>query len=64
MEDYYIKSLLPDYNIVTEAGNTFGYKHSFAEHVTRLKIIQNYSPERRLWIGNLNKNKPMSEEHK
>lgn len=61
MEDYYIKSLLPDYNIVTEAGNTFGYKHS---EITRLKMIQSYSPERRLWIGNLNKNKPMSEQHK
>jgi len=24
LEDYYLKSLLPDYNIVTEAGNTFG----------------------------------------
>jgi group I intron endonuclease len=45
MEDYYIKSLLPDYNIVTEAGNTFGYKHS---EITRLKMIQSYSPERRL----------------
>ena len=28
LEDYYLKWLLPDYNIVTEAGNTFGYKHS------------------------------------
>jgi group I intron endonuclease len=45
MEDYYIKSLLPDYNIVTEAGNTFGYKHS---EMTRLKMVENYSPERRL----------------
>lgn len=45
MEDYYIKSLLPDYNIVTEAGNTFGYKHS---EITRLKMVKNYSPERRL----------------
>ena len=61
MEDYYIKSLLPDYNIVTEAGNTFGYKHS---EITRLKMVQNYSPERRLWIGNLNRNKSMSEQHK
>ena len=61
MEDYYIKSLLPDYNIVTEAGNTFGYKHS---EMTRLKMVENYSPERRLWIGNLNRNKPMSEQHK
>jgi hypothetical protein len=45
MEDYYIKSLLPDYNIVTEAGNTFGYKHS---EITRLNRVENYSPERRL----------------
>jgi group I intron endonuclease len=45
MEDYYIKSLLPDYNILTEAGNTFGYKHS---EMTRLKMVKNYSPERRL----------------
>ena len=61
MEDYYIKSLLPDYNIVTEAGNTFGYKHS---EMTRLKMAEDYNPERRLWIGNLNKNKSLSEQHK
>jgi group I intron endonuclease len=61
MEDYYIKSLLPDYNILTEAGNTFGYKHS---EMTRLKMVENYSPERCLWIGNINRNKPMSEQHK
>ena len=45
LEDYYLKSLLPDYNIVTEAGNTFGYKHS---EITRIKMVKNYSPERRL----------------
>jgi group I intron endonuclease len=61
MEDYYIKSLLPDYNIVTEAGNTFGYKHS---EITRLKMVENFSPERRLWIGNLNRNKLFSVSHK
>ena len=61
MEDYYLKSLLPDYNIITEAGNTFGYKHS---EMTRLKMVQNYSPERRLWIGSLNRNKPITEQHK
>lgn len=61
MEDYYLKTLLPDYNILTEAGNSYGYKHS---EITRIKMVQNYSPERRLWIGNLNKNKPLSNEHK
>lgn len=28
LEDFYIKSLLPDYNILTEAGYSFGYKHT------------------------------------
>ena len=61
LEDYYLKSLLPDYNIVTEAGNTFGYKHS---EITRIKMVENYSSERRLKIGSLNKGKVMSEVHK
>jgi hypothetical protein len=26
--DFYIKSLLPNYNILTEAGSSFGYKHT------------------------------------
>lgn len=61
LEDYYLKSLLPDYNIVTEAGNTFGYKHS---EITRIKMVENYSPERRLKVGDLNRGKIMSEVHK
>ena len=61
LEDYYLKSLLPDYNIVTEAGNTFGYKHS---EITRIKMGEIYSPERRLKIGDLNRGKTMSEQHK
>ena len=61
LEDYYLKSLLPDYNIVTEAGNTFGYKHS---EITRIKMVENYSSERRLKIGDLNRGKLMSEQHK
>ena len=42
LEDYYLKSLLPDYNIVTEAGNTFGYKHS---EIIKIKTVENYSSE-------------------
>ena len=61
LEDYYLKYLLPDYNIVTEAGNTFGYKHS---EITRIKMLENYSSERRLKIGDLNRGKLMSEQHK
>lgn len=54
LEDFYLKSLLPNYNILTEAGSSFGYKHS---EVTRLKMETNYSEERRLIIGNLNRGK-------
>lgn len=60
LEDYYLKSLLSDYNIVTEAGNTFGHKHS---ETTRIKMVENYSPEHRLKTGDLNRGKIMSEAH-
>ena len=52
LEDFYIKSLLPNYNILTEAGNSFGYKHT---EITRLKMKDNYSDERRERVRNLNK---------
>jgi group I intron endonuclease len=57
LEDYYLKSLLPNYNILTEAGSSFGYKHS---EITRIKMKTNYSEERKLIIGNLNKGKKFS----
>jgi hypothetical protein len=28
LEDKYLKALLPAYNVLTEAGNSFGYKHT------------------------------------
>lgn len=59
MEDFYLKSLLPNYNILTEAGNNFGYKHT---ELSRIKISNNYSLERRNRIGNLNRGKNLSEE--
>ena len=57
LEDFYLKSLLPNYNILTEAGSSFGYKHN---ETTRLNMKANYSEERRLAIGNLNKGKNLS----
>ena len=57
LEDFYLKSLLPNYNILTEAGSSFGYKHS---ETTRLNMKKNYSEERRLTIGSLNKGKSLS----
>ena len=53
-----MKSLLPNYNILTEAGNTFGYKHT---EIDRIKMKTSYSKERRLQIGNLNRGKTLSE---
>lgn len=52
LEDFYLKTLLPNYNILTEAGSSFGYKHSL---ITRIQMKANYSDERRKAIGNLNK---------
>lgn len=59
LEDFYLKSLLPDYNILTEAGSTFGYKHT---EVTRIKMKANYSEARRKQIGDLNRGKYLSPE--
>ena len=57
LEDFYLKSLLPNYNILTEAGSSFGYKHS---EITRLKMKDSYSEERRATIGSLNRGKSLS----
>ena len=59
LEDFYIKSLLPDYNILTEAGSSFGYKHT---EVNRIKMKANYSEKRREEIGSLNRGKTLSSE--
>ena len=61
IEDFYLKSLLPNYNILTEAGSSFGYKHT---ELNRIKMRVNYSLERRERIGNLNKNKKLPSEVK
>ena len=57
LEDSYLKSLLPNYNILTEAGSTFGYKHT---EIDRLKMRTHYSLKRRLKICNLDKEKKIS----
>ena len=57
VEDFYLKTMLPNYNILTEAGSSFGYKHT---ELDRIKMKSNYSLERRLQIGNLNRGKKLS----
>lgn len=59
LEDKYLKSLLPNYNILTEAGSSFGYKHT---DIDRIKMRNIFSDERREMIGNLNKGKNLSAE--
>lgn len=50
LEDFYLKSLLPNYNILTEAGSSFGYKHT---EISRIKMRSNYSIKRRDIINGL-----------
>jgi len=59
LEDKYLKLLLPNYNILTEAGSSFGYKHT---EINRLKMKDIYSQARREMIGNLNRGKKFSPE--
>ena len=68
LEDRYLKLLLPNYNILTEAGSSFGYKHT---EVDRQKMKDVYTrffflfinkkgEERREQIGSLNRGKNLS----
>lgn len=57
LEDRYLKLLLPNYNILTEAGSSFGYKHT---EVDRQKMKDVYTLERREQIGSLNRGKKLS----
>jgi len=59
LEDKYLKLLLPNYNILTEAGSSFGYKHT---EIDRIKMKDLYSEARRVRIGSLNRGKTLSPE--
>ena len=59
LEDKYLKLLLPNYNILTEAGSSFGYKHT---EVDRQKMKDIYTDARREMVGSLNKGKKLSPE--
>lgn len=59
LEDKYLKLLLPNYNILTEAGSSFGYKHT---EITRQKMKDIFTDERREKIGSLNRGKILSQE--
>ena len=59
LEDKYLKLLLPNYNILTEAGSSFGYKHT---EVDRQKMKDIYTDSRREMVGSLNRGKKLSSE--
>jgi group I intron endonuclease len=59
LEDRYLKLLLPNYNILTEAGSSFGYKHT---EVDRQKMKEGFNNVRLEIISNLNRGKKFSPE--
>lgn len=59
LEDFYLKSLLPNYNILTEAGSSFGYKHT---EIDRIKMSAAYSEKRKLQVSLETKEKLLFQE--
>ena len=60
-ETHYIQTLTPEYNVLKFADSSLGFKHS---EETKRKMKEIYSDERRQRIGNLNKGREFSEEHR
>jgi len=61
LENYYISSLNPEYNILTSALNSLGYKHT---EETKDLMKKNYSEERRNRIRQLNLNQNLTDKTK
>lgn len=59
LEDKYLKLLVPNYNILTEAGSSFGYKHT---EIDRQKMKDIFSDARREQVANINRGKKLSPE--
>jgi group I intron endonuclease len=57
LEQYYIDSIKPNYNILPLAGNSFGFKHTLE---TIKYMRDNFSDVRRERIGSLNRGKSLS----
>lgn len=58
LETHWIKTYFPSYNILLEAGNSLGYKHT---EETIQKMKDNFSESRKIRIGLLNKGKNLPE---
>jgi group I intron endonuclease len=57
LENHYLSFLSPEYNLLTDATSSTGFKHS---DFTKLNMKEKYSDERKAFIGLLNKNKKLS----
>jgi hypothetical protein len=57
----YVQKYKPEYNILTVATSTLGFKHS---EDTKIKMSENFSEERKIKIGHLNRNKRFSEKER
>lgn len=57
LETKWLKTYSPTYNILLEAGNSFGYNHT---EETKRKMKKNYSEERKLRTASINKGKSLS----
>jgi group I intron endonuclease len=61
LENKWLDFYSPEYNILKEATSSLGYKHSIE---TKNKMKENYSENRKIRIGLLNKNKIFSDDEK
>ncbi len=61
LETNYISLYSPEYNILTQAESTMGYRHT---EETKEKLKKNYSQERKDRIGNINKGKIFTKERR
>lgn len=61
LDTKWLKTYSPPYNILLEAGNSFGYKHT--EEIKQ-KMKENYSDERKFQAASINKGKSLSESTK
>ena len=59
--DRYLKLLVPNYNILTEAGSSFGYKHTEIDS-QKMKDIYSDARREKKKRGNLNRGKKFSPE--
>jgi hypothetical protein len=61
LENSFLSKCNSEYNVLKKAGNSIGFKHS---ELTKQKLKDNYSEQRKVFIKNLNLGKQFSEKTK